>query len=138
LRDFDENGKETMFAYVFAGRRDETVTRGWLRASHRALDIERTLPHQPYHPHTHNDWLTPNVPVAVDVEIWPTGMVFKAGHRIGLTVHCGQHEGIRDIQITMDSLSSGTYAVRSRLRSLDIKDPAAVSGWSPPSTFQVG
>jgi plastocyanin len=92
LRDFDENGKETMFAYVFAGRRDETVTRGWLRASHRALDPERTLPHQPYHPHTHNDWLTPGVPVAVDVEIWPTSMLFKAGHRIGLTVHCGPYK----------------------------------------------
>lgn len=91
LRDFDENGKETMFAYVFAGSRDETVTRGWLRVSHRALDPERTLPHQPYHSHTHNDWLTPGVPVAVDVEIWPTGMLFKAGHRIGLTVHCGPY-----------------------------------------------
>jgi hypothetical protein len=80
-----------MFPYVFAGIRDETVTRGWLRASHRALDQERTRPHQPYHPHTHNDWLTPGVPVTVDVEIWPTGMVFKAGHRIGLTVHCGPY-----------------------------------------------
>jgi uncharacterized protein len=91
LRDFDEDGRETMFAYVFAGERDEVVTHGWLRASHRALDPERSSPHQPYHPHTHNDWLTPGVPVALDVEIWPTGMLFKAGHRIGLTVHCGSY-----------------------------------------------
>lgn len=92
LRDFDDNGEETMFSYVFAGSRDETVTRGWLRVSHRALDPERSRPHQPYHPHNHNDWLTPGVPVEVDVEIWPTGMVFKAGHRIGLTVHCGPYK----------------------------------------------
>lgn len=92
LRDFDESGAETMFAYVFAGKRDETVSRGWLRASHRALDPERTLPHKPYHSHKSNDWLTPGVPVELDVEIWPTAMLFKAGHRIGLTVHCGPYK----------------------------------------------
>lgn len=91
LRDFDPRGVETRFPYVIAGMRDEPVTRGWLRASHRALDPERTLPHRPWHLHAHNDWLTPGEPVALDVELWPTSMVFKAGHRIGLTVHCGPY-----------------------------------------------
>jgi predicted acyl esterase/plastocyanin len=91
VRDFDAGGRETRFAYYFAGRPDEPVTRGWQRASLRALDPDRSLPHQPYHLYTRNDWLTPGVPVPVDVEIWPTGMLFKAGHRIALTVHCGPH-----------------------------------------------
>lgn len=94
LRDFDENGDETRFAYYIPGASDEPVTRGWLRASLRALDPERSLPHQPFYLFTENDWLTPNEPVPVDVEIWPTSMAFKAGHRIGLTIHCGKRRFI--------------------------------------------
>ncbi len=92
LRDYDPQGRETRFAYVIAGSPDEPVTRGWLRASRRALDPERSRPHQPWHLHKRSDWLTPGVPVEVDVEIWPTGMVFKAGHRIAVTVHCGRYK----------------------------------------------
>lgn len=92
VRDFDENSRETRFAYAIAGMRDEPVTRGWLRASLRALDPERTTPHQPFYLFTGNDWLAPGVPVPLDVEIWPTGMLFKAGHRIGLTIHCGRYK----------------------------------------------
>ncbi|MFE0678490.1 CocE/NonD family hydrolase [Streptomyces sp. NPDC058867] len=91
VRDLDERGESTMFAYYLHGAKDQPVTRGWLRASHRALDPERTLPHRPYHPHTVNEWLTPGKPVPLDIEIWPTSMLFKAGHRIELTVHAGRH-----------------------------------------------
>lgn len=91
LHDFDENGDETRFPYYVPHSDDEPVTRGWLRASLRALDPERSLPHQPFYLFTENDWLTPDVPVPVDVELWPTSMVFKAGHKIGLTIHCGPH-----------------------------------------------
>ncbi len=91
LRDFDEEGNETRFPYYIAGNPDEPVTRGWLRASMRALDPERSRPHQPFYLFTRNDWLTPGVPVELDIELWPTAMLFKAGHRIGLTVHCGPY-----------------------------------------------
>ena len=30
----------------------QLVTKGWLRASHRALDEKRSKPYQPFHPHT--------------------------------------------------------------------------------------
>jgi predicted acyl esterase len=92
IRDFDEEGNETRFAYYVAGSLDEPVTRGWLRASLRALDPERTLPHEPFYLFDHHDWLTPGVPVPLDVEIWPTSMVFEAGHRIAMTIHCGPYE----------------------------------------------
>lgn len=92
LRDYDPQGRETRFAYVIPGSPDEPVTRGWLRVSRRALDPERSRPYQPWHLHSRSDWLTPGVPVEVDVEIWPTGMVFKAGHRIALTIHCGKYK----------------------------------------------
>lgn len=92
VRDFDEKGRETRFAYVIPGCPDEPVTRGWLRASLRALDPERSKPRQPFYSFKRNEWLTPRVPVPVDIEIWPTGMLFKAGHRIALTVHCGRYK----------------------------------------------
>jgi predicted acyl esterase len=91
LRDFDADGKETRFAYYIAGNPDEPVSRGWLRASMRELDPVRSKPHQPFFLYSHNDWLTPGVPVPVDVEIWPTSMLFKAGHSIVLTIHCGPY-----------------------------------------------
>ena len=40
----------------------------------------------PYHKHTRRLFLKPGEIVKVDVEIWPTSMVFKKGHRIRLDV----------------------------------------------------
>jgi putative CocE/NonD family hydrolase len=62
------------------------VTKGWLRASHRKLDLERSLPYRPYHAHNERLWLEPGEPVECPIEIWPTSMVFKKGHRIRLDV----------------------------------------------------
>ena len=62
------------------------VARGWLRASHRKLDRRLTLPFRPYHAHDERQWLARNAPVRLDVEIWPTCMVFRKGHRIRLDV----------------------------------------------------
>ncbi len=62
------------------------VAKGWLRASHRELDPELSLPYRPYHRHVRRLYLTPGEIVRVEVEIWPTSMVFKKGHRIRLDV----------------------------------------------------
>jgi putative CocE/NonD family hydrolase len=62
------------------------VAKGWLRASHRKLDPALSLPHRPYHAHMEREMLEPGTPVRVDVEIWPTSMVFKRGHRIRLDI----------------------------------------------------
>jgi putative CocE/NonD family hydrolase len=62
------------------------VTKGWLRASHRKLDPARSLPYRPYHPHNERLWLKTGEVVECQVEIWPTSMVFKKGHRIRLDV----------------------------------------------------
>ncbi|MFE0678559.1 CocE/NonD family hydrolase [Streptomyces sp. NPDC058867] len=118
LHDIDADGQETLFPYYYHGSDDEPVSRGWLRASHRALDPERSLPYRPFHTHAQNDWLTPGVPVPLDIEIWPTSMVFKAGHRIEITVHAGPHKrrgergklGGRNA----DQKRSGVYRIASR------------------------
>ncbi len=62
------------------------VAKGWLRASHRELDVKLSLPYRPYHRHVRRLYLTPGEIVRVEVEIWPTSMVFKKGHRIRLDV----------------------------------------------------
>ena len=62
------------------------VAKGWLRASHRELDPDLSLPYRPYHKHTRRLYLAPGEVVRVDVEIWPTSMVFGRGHRIRLDI----------------------------------------------------
>ncbi len=62
------------------------IAQGWLRASHRRLDPQRSTPYQPYHPHNVEEPLTPGEVVALDIEIWPTSIVIPAGYRLALTV----------------------------------------------------
>ena len=62
------------------------VAKGWLRVSHRELDPELSLPYRPYHKHLRRLYLTPGEIVKVEIEIWPTSMVFKKGHRIRLDI----------------------------------------------------
>jgi uncharacterized protein len=65
------------------------VTRGWLRASHRAVDPARGTPYQPYHPHDRQEPLAPGEVYEFEIEIWPTSWTFKQGHRIRLEIAAG-------------------------------------------------
>jgi predicted acyl esterase len=84
LRHFDAAGNEIMET----GQQGTPVpvAKGWLRVSHRELDPALTLPYRPYHRHQRRLYLRPGEIVPVDVEIWPTSMVFAKGHRIRLDV----------------------------------------------------
>ncbi len=84
LRNFDADGNEVLET----GQQGTPVpvAKGWLRVSHRELDPELTLPYRPYHKHRRRLFLKPGDVVKVDVEIWPTSMVFKKGHRIRLDI----------------------------------------------------
>jgi len=84
VRVFTPDLRET----TFAGAIDPhtPVAQGWLRASHRELDPTISRPYRPYHTHTAQQKLTPNVPVELDIEIWPTSIVIPKGYRIGLSV----------------------------------------------------
>jgi predicted acyl esterase len=84
LRNFDPDGNEVLET----GQQGAPVpvAKGWLRVSHRELDPELSLPYRPYHRHQRRLFLTPGEIVEVQVEIWPTSMVFRKGHRIRLDV----------------------------------------------------
>lgn len=62
------------------------LARGWLKASHRALDESSSTPLQPYHPHTSSEPIVPGEACKYTIEIAPTSNVFKAGHRIKLEI----------------------------------------------------
>ena len=84
LRNFDPDGNEVLET----GQQGTPVpvAKGWLRVSHRELDPELTLPYRPYHKHTRRLYLKAGEIVQVEVEIWPTSMVFRKGHRIRLDI----------------------------------------------------
>lgn len=69
---------------------DVGLTQGWLRASQRKLDQQRSLPYRPYHAHDEHWPLNPDEPVALEIEIWPTSVVFGPGSRLFLEI--GGHE----------------------------------------------
>jgi predicted acyl esterase len=106
LRVFDPAGKEV----VFIGSNDPRtpVGLGWLRASHRKLDPQRTLPYRPWHTHDEEQPLTPGIPVELDIEIWPTCIVVPPGYRIGLTVRGKDYE----YDGTDAALPHATYAMK--------------------------
>ena len=64
----------------------ELVTRGWLRASHRALDPERSTDMVPYHTHRDPQPLRPGEIYQFEISLEPQAYLFKAGHRIRLQV----------------------------------------------------
>lgn len=57
---------------------------GWLRASHRETDPERSEPFRPWHPHERMVPLTPGEPTLLEVEIWPTSITLAPGERLRL------------------------------------------------------
>jgi len=90
VRVFDPEGGEV----TFQGALDPNtpVANGWLRASHRKLDSQRSLPDRPYHTHDEVQPLTPGEVYELDVEIWPTSIVVPAGWRLTLTVRGRDYE----------------------------------------------
>lgn len=62
------------------------VATGWLRASHRKLDPDKSLPYRPWHTHDERQPLISGETYELDVEIWPTSVNLPAGYRFGFTV----------------------------------------------------
>ena len=67
---------------------EREITRGWLKASHRAIDEKKSLPGQPFHPLTRSAQqpVTPGEINRYDVEIAPTSNAFKKDHRICIDI----------------------------------------------------
>jgi predicted acyl esterase len=90
LRVFDPAGQEVLFQGALDPK--TPVGQGWLRASHRKLDAQLSLPYRPYHTHDELQKLAPGAPVELDIEIWPTCIVVPRGWRIALTIRGCDYE----------------------------------------------
>jgi predicted acyl esterase len=85
IKKYDRRGNEVYlpdFNHVENGQ----VATGWLRVSHRELDPERTTPYQPWLKHKRLLKLNKGETVPVEIEIWPSSTLFKAGESLVLVV----------------------------------------------------
>jgi predicted acyl esterase len=99
---------------------------GWLRASHRKTDPERSQPWRPWHTHDEPWQLTPGEPAELDVEIWPTSVIIPAGYRLGVTV------AGRDFELPGDGPWPAAFGVTMRGHGIFVHDDPADR---PPAVF---
>ncbi|MDP6642663.1 MAG: CocE/NonD family hydrolase [Rhodospirillales bacterium] len=85
VQKYDRRGNYVPMA-AFNTMDDGPVALGWLRASHRELDQKRSTPEQPWLKHKRRLKLKPGLPVAVEIEIWPSGTRFAAGEKLRIVV----------------------------------------------------
>jgi putative CocE/NonD family hydrolase len=71
---------------VYPDGRTLFVQRGFLRASHRALDIERSTTFDPVHQHDHEEQLAPGKVHQLTIGMLPVGHAFREGHRLELVI----------------------------------------------------
>ena len=90
VRVFDPQGKE--LAFMGSTDPNTPIANGWLRASHRRLDPQRSRPYRPYHPHDRAEPLVPGEIYECDVEIVTSCIVVPAGWQVALTVRGKDYE----------------------------------------------
>ena len=129
VRLFDENMEEV----VFQGSNDPhtPIALGWLRASHRKLDEERSTPEQPYHPHDEVEPLEPGAVYELDVEVLPTNIVAPPGSRLAVTVRGKDYQYAGDVEHdprTEERWNEGPWRGVGPFKHIDPDD-------RPPETF---
>ena len=83
----------------------EVVSVGWLSAQNRELDPVLTTDSRPYHLHQRLLPLEPGQPAEMQVEIWPTSMVYRKGSRLALVLSA-------DHPMTLQHSPVGGYRAR--------------------------
>ena len=85
LRKFDGKGKEVFF-YGYNGFDRDGVAKGWLRASHRELDPQRSRLGLPWHTHRTQQFVQPGEVIPVEIEVLASSTFFEAGSTLQLDV----------------------------------------------------
>ncbi len=116
IQKLDRKGERVPFVF-YALLESGPVALGWLRASHRDLDPERSRPEQPVHTHTREQLLEAGERVPVEIEIWPSSTLFRAGERLRLVVQ-GQdvmREGLPNAPFARheDTRNRGTHVLHA-------------------------
>jgi len=90
VRAFAPDGKEHLVVGAVDPR--APLAQGWLRASHRKVDLKASKPYRPVHTHDAIEQLEPGSVYELEVEIWPLCFVFPKGYRLVLTVGSSDFE----------------------------------------------
>lgn len=115
---------------VFQGALDphKPIALGWLRASHRKLDEEKSEEWRPYHAHDEKQPLDPGEIYELDVEIRPSSIQVPEEYRIGLSVRGNDYEYPGDVDTGLESME-GTFTGVGPFRHDDAEDrPPEVYG----------
>jgi uncharacterized protein len=108
IQKLDATGALVGFTF-YAFYENGPVALGWLRASHRALDPNRSTPWQPVHPHDREEFLSPGQAAPLEIEIWPSGTSFGAGETLRVVV--------QGSDIYTDALPNLPFARHERTRN---------------------
>jgi len=68
------------------------LTKGWLKGSHRQLDMDSSRPWEPIYTHKTPEPLEPMRIYEFNIKLVPTGILFKAGSRIGIKISCADDD----------------------------------------------
>jgi len=102
--------READIAVTLADRSERgstIVTRGWQKASQRALDPALSSAMRPFHPHEREEPLTSGEVYEVEIEIWPTSWRFARGNRIVLTIANGDRTHFYGLKAGRDTYHCG-------------------------------
>jgi predicted acyl esterase len=113
----DAAGRQVPFAF-YSFFEDGPVALGWLRASHRELDPDRSTPFMPVLAHRRELKLVPGMKTPLDIEIWPSGTRFDAGERLLLIVQgtdLQKYSKVRDPVYYRheDSVNAGNHTIHT-------------------------
>jgi uncharacterized protein len=72
--------------------RSRVVTKGWLRASHRDIDRDRSLANAPWYAHVAPASIQPDKIYEYEIAVMPTAHRFKKGNRIRLELSNGDSQ----------------------------------------------
>lgn len=108
VQKLDSQGRPVGF-HFYAFYDNGPAALGWLRVSHRALDPGRSTPWQPVHSHLREDRLAAGEVVPVEIEIWPSSTLFRAGETLRVVV--------KGMDIYRDALPNLPFARHEDLRN---------------------
>ncbi|MFI0714950.1 CocE/NonD family hydrolase [Streptomyces inhibens] len=105
----DHHGDKVYFFSASGGNANGPVSRGWLRASRRELNTERSTPWRPVPSLATGSPLSPGQIVETNIPVMPSGTTFLAGETLRLIVQSwsapGEFEGGETRQ--WDSITTG-------------------------------
>ncbi len=111
----DRDGNELYFFGASGGNANGPVARGWLRASWRELDAERSTEWRPVLSMTAHKPLSRREIVETNIAIMPSGTAFRAGETLRLVIQSwsvrGQWEGGETRE--WDSLKAGRCRIHT-------------------------